>query len=178
MDYLYEVGRSNGETSVDARVALALFLRREGRYNDALEIMKTLSAQYPRNFIFGLEEANLLKDAGLGQESISAYIRLLENGKAGMYADPHLERAVFGLAEALKGQRQIPQALKEYEVALAFNNLQPDIKVRALVGAGEMHDVLGQRDLALKSYNDAIAVDGDSPQAAMARRFVKQPFQF
>jgi tetratricopeptide (TPR) repeat protein len=178
MDYLYEGGRSNGETSVDARVALALFLRREGRYNDALEIMRTLSTQYPRNFIFGLEEANLLKDAGLGQESIAAYIRLLENGKAGMYADPHLERAAFGLAEAMKGQRQVPQALKEYEAALAFNNLQPDIKMRALVGAGEMYDVLGQRDLALRSYNGAIALDSDSPQAAMARRFVKQPFQF
>src|SRR4051794_22615471 len=120
IDYLYEVGRSNGETSVDARVALALFLRREARYNDTLEIMKTLTSEYPRNFIFGLEEANLLKDAGKGQESIAAYSHLLENGKAGQYADPHLERAAFGLAEALKGQRQVQEALKEYEATVAF----------------------------------------------------------
>jgi tetratricopeptide (TPR) repeat protein len=178
IDYLYEVGKSNGETSVDARVALALFLRREARYKDALEILKTLTTQYPRNFIFGLEEANLLKDAGMGPEAIAAYSRLLENGKAGMYADPHLERAAFGLAESLKGQRKIPEALKEYEAALAFKNLEPEVKIRALVGSGEMYDVLGKRNQALKSYNGAIAMDSDSPQAAIARRFVKQPFQF
>jgi tetratricopeptide (TPR) repeat protein len=178
IDYLYEVGKSNGETSVDARVALALFLRREARYKDALEILKTLTAQYPKNFIFGLEEANLLKDAGMGPEAIAAYSRLLENGKAGMYADPHLERAAFGLAESLKGQRKIAEALKEYEAALAFKNLEPEVKIRALVGSGEMYDVLGKRNDALKSYNGAIAMDSDSPQAAIARRFVKQAFQF
>ncbi|MCU1312080.1 MAG: hypothetical protein JWO20_3205 [Candidatus Angelobacter sp.] len=178
VDYLYEVGKSNGETSVDARVALALFLRREARYTDALEVLRTLTTQYPKNFIFGLEEANLLKDAGMGKEAIDAYSRLLENGKAGLYPDPHLERAAFGLAESLKGQRQIPEALKEYEAALAFKNVAPEVKIRALVGEGEMYDALGKRNEALKSYNGAIAIDSDSPQAAMARKFVKQPFQF
>jgi len=78
----------------------------------------------------------------------------------------------------LKGQRKIPEALKEYEAALAFKNLEPEVKIRALVGSGEMYDVLGKRNDALKSYNGAIAMDSDSPQAAIARRFVKQPFQF
>src|SRR4051812_17503767 len=58
IEYLYEVGRSKGETNVDARVALSLFLRREAKYEEALEVSRTLTAEYPHNFIFALEEAN------------------------------------------------------------------------------------------------------------------------
>ncbi|MCU1287382.1 MAG: hypothetical protein JWO13_3732 [Acidobacteriales bacterium] len=178
LDFLAEVGKSNGEASVDARVALALFLRREARYTEALDVIRTLTAQYPKNFLFGLEQANLLKDAGMGHEAIAEYSRLLENGKSGMYPDPHLERAAYGLAESLKGQKKVPEALKAYETALEYKNLTPEVKVRALVGAGEMYDVLGKREQALSDYKGAIALDSDSPQAALARRFVKEPFRF
>jgi len=179
LDYLYEVGRSDRETSVDARVALALFLRREARYQDALEIVRTLTSQYPRNFIFALEEANVLKDAGKGQDAIAAYTRVMDNSRAGVYSDPHLERAAFGLAESLKGQRKTSEALKEYESAISLSKQPSDgVRIRALLGAGEMYDALGKRDLALKDYNEAIAIDGTSAQADLARKYVRSAFQF
>ena len=179
LDYLYEVAKANCETSVDARVALALFLRREARYEDALEINRTLTAQYPKNFIFALEEANLLKDAGRGGDAIAAYSRIMENSKAGLFSDPHLERAAFGLAESLKGQRKTEEALREYEAAISLSKQPSDgVRIRALVGAGQMHDALGKRELALKDYNDAIAIDGGSPQAELARKYLRSAFQF
>ncbi len=179
LEYLYEVARSDHETSVDARVALALFLRREARYQDALEIVRTLTAQYQRNFIFALEEANLLKDAGKGSEAIAAYTKLVEGSKEGAYTDPHLERAAYGLAESLKGQRKTQEALQEYESAITLSKQPADgVRIRALLGAGEMYDALGQRQAALKNYNEAIALDGNSAQAELARRYLKSAFQF
>jgi tetratricopeptide (TPR) repeat protein len=179
LDYLYEVARSDHETSVDARVALALFLRREARYQDALEIVRTLTAQYQRNFIFALEEANLLKDAGKGNEAIAAYMRLVDESKAGAFTDPHLERAVYGLAESLKGQRKTQEALQEYESAITLSKQPSDgVRIRAFLGAGEMYDALGQRQAALKDYNEAIALDGSSAQAELARKYMKSAFQF
>lgn len=179
LDYLYEVVQADCETSVDARVALALFLRREARYQDALDIMRPLTVKFPRNFIFALEEANLLKDAGKGEEAIAAYSQIMEKSKSGTYSDPHLERAAYGLAESLKGQRKTEDALLEYEAAINLSKQPTDgVRVRALLGAGEMHDALGKRDLAMKDYNEAIVADGNSPQAELARKYLRSPFQF
>lgn len=178
LEMLNEVAESHSETSPDARAALALFLRREARYKDALAVAHSLAAERPKNFIFALEEANLLKDAGFGSEAIDAYRRILAGGKAGFYTDPHLERAAFGLAESLKGQRKTEEALQTYELALTFPNLQPDVKIRSLLGAGQMHDVLNQRAEALKDYQAASQLDPDSRHAADAKRFMRQPFRY
>jgi tetratricopeptide (TPR) repeat protein len=60
LEYLRQVAESSGENSVDAKVVLSLFLRREHRYDEARDIMHDLAARYPRNYLFPLEEANLL----------------------------------------------------------------------------------------------------------------------
>lgn len=178
LELLSELGATSAETSTDARAALALFLRREARYADALKVAHDLSVQYPKNFIFALEEANLLKDAGRGADAIEAYNRVLANGKAGLYADPHLERAVYGLAESLKGQRKTQLALQAYQSALGYANLAPDVKLRALLGAGQMHDVLAQREAAMKSYQAVNLLQPDSAHAEEARKHLKRPYRF
>jgi tetratricopeptide (TPR) repeat protein len=178
LDYLYEVARANVETSTDARVALALFLRREGRYDEALTVQQELTAQFPRNFLFALDEANLLKDAGRGPEAAVAYSRILEKCRGGVYTDPHVERATFGIAEVLKGQRQPEAALQHYQSALASGLAQPDVRLRALLSVGQMYDVLQQRPAAINSYQAVLAADSDSPQAASARRYLKEPFSY
>jgi tetratricopeptide (TPR) repeat protein len=177
LEYLTEVANANGETSVDARIAMALFLRREARYEDAIKIEQGLVTQYPKNFLFALEEANLLKDAGRAAEAMIVYGRILEYSRAGKYTDPHAERAAFGFAEVLRGQRRSEAALEHYQSALA-GITEPEIRLRALLSAGQMHDVLQQRSAAITSYQAVLAADGDSPQAAAARRYLKQPYTY
>ncbi|HUR36553.1 MAG TPA: hypothetical protein VM009_01965 [Terriglobales bacterium] len=178
LELLNDVASSNAETSPDARVCLALFLRREARYQEALAVAHGLAVERPKNFIFALEEANLLKDSGLGDAAIEAYRRILANGKAGLYADPHLERAAFGLAESLKGQRHTADALKAYELALSFPNLEPEVKIRSNLGAGQMHDLLNQRAQALKDYQSVTDLDANSRHAAEARKLLRQPYRY
>ncbi len=55
-------------TSVEARTVIALFLRREARYKEAIQVVRSLKSQYPRDYLFCLEEANLRKDAGEGHD--------------------------------------------------------------------------------------------------------------
>jgi len=179
MEYLREVADSKSEASIDARVTLALFLRRDAKYDEACEIMRTLVAQFPHNFIFALEEANLLKDAGHGPEAVAAYTKLLRAAADGYYADPHLERAEFGLAESLRGQHKPEDALAAYQLALTTSpNVQPEIKVRSLLGEGLMNDALNHREAALKNYQAVVAFDPSSPQAATAKKWLKQPYTY
>jgi tetratricopeptide (TPR) repeat protein len=174
---LYEAANGGGEASVDAKVVLALFLRREQRFEDALAVQRSLAKAYPGNFLFALEEANILKDAGRGPECIAAYRSISEKARKSQYHDPHLEFLYYGLGEALRGQRQTESAAEAYEEVLALPHPDPDLKLRAALGAGEMYDLLEKRDLARQKYKAVIEQNGNSDMAEAARRYLKSPYR-
>jgi tetratricopeptide (TPR) repeat protein len=177
LEYLYEAANGNGETSVDAKIALSLFLRREQRYSEAIELIGQLSQAYPRNFLVALELANLQNAAGHGPEAIAAYRKLLSAGRNGQYADPRLEQAAWGLGQALSGQRDYSGAAEAFDSVSHFPKVEPELLERANLSAGEMYDLAQRRDLALKKYHDVISADSNSPRAREARKYVKQPYR-
>jgi len=175
--YLEEVAKSDGESSADARVALSLFLRREARYQDAIEVVHTLVQDHPRNFLFALEEANLTKDAGKGPIAVAALRRLLEDCKAGKYPRPHIELVEFGLAEALRGQGQFQEAVAPYEAAGNSKSINTELRQRALVAAGEVLDILDRREEALKQYQAALALDPSTEVAETAKKRIHKAYK-
>jgi hypothetical protein len=177
IQYLWEAADGGGEASVDAKIVLSLFLRREQRYDEAIKTVGGLVDAYPRNFLVALEYANLLKAAGHGPEAIAAYRKLLAGGREGLYSEPRLAQVAWGLGEALRGQRDFQGAADAYESAVSFPRAQPELQDRANLAAGQMYDVLQQRDLAVKKYQQVIAAAGDSPPASQARRYLKQAYR-
>jgi hypothetical protein len=177
LEYLFEASKSGAENSVDAAITLSLFLRREQRYPEAIQLIGGLAAAYPRNFLVALEYANLLNAAGRGQEAIAAYRKLLEAGRGGVYQDPRLEQAAWGLGEALRGQQDFPGAAAAYEAVGSYSRVEPELLDRANLAAGQMYDVLQKRDQAVKKYQQVIATAGESPHASLARKYLKQPYR-
>jgi tetratricopeptide (TPR) repeat protein len=177
LEMLAEAGNAGGESSTDARVTLALFLRREERYQEALEVIKLLTQNHPHNFLFALEEGNLLRDAGRGPESIVSYRALLDGCKKGKYPNAHVEMAELAMGEALRGQVQLPQALEAYQAAAARSAYDPDLHQRAQLGAGEVFDLLLKRDDALKEYQSVIAIDSSTEEADAARKYLGKPYK-
>jgi tetratricopeptide (TPR) repeat protein len=127
--------------------------------------------------LFALEEANLLRDAGRGPESIATYRTLLKGCKEGRYPSAHVEMAQFSLGEALRGQKQPAQALEAYQAAISTSSYDPDLNQRALLAAGEVSDLLSQRGDALKQYRAAIALDSSTEEAEVARKYLDRPYQ-
>ena len=177
MKLLREAGEADGETSVDAKVILALFLRREQRYREALDMVRSLTSAHPRNFLFALEVANILKDSGQGRESIIAYRKVLDSAKAGTYHDPHLEFAYWGLGEALRGQREFLEAASAYDAVTTFPHGDAGLLRRADLAAGEMYDVVLKRNLATQKYEAVITASADSSEADRARRHLRDPYK-
>jgi tetratricopeptide (TPR) repeat protein len=177
LQLLAEAGRAGGESSTDARVTLALFLRRDERYSEALEVVRTLIAEHSHNFLFALEEGNLLRDAGHGPESISIYRALLSGCKEGRYPGAHVEMAEFALGEALRGQNLLPEALDAYRSAVNTSDYDPDLHQRALLAAGEVLDLMSRRQDALTEYRAAIAVDSGTEEADVARKYLEKPYK-
>lgn len=164
-------------TSVEARTALALFLRREAKYDEAARWNDSLKRQYPHNFLFWLEAGNLQKDAGRAQEAIAVYRALLDQSRhTGYFTNAHLELAWYGLADTLRGQRDAAGAAYAYEQVLAQPTVTPDLKRRAQLGAGMEYDVLGNREKAEARYRDVLA-EGESEQASDAKRYLKSSYK-
>jgi hypothetical protein len=68
MEMLNDAANRGTLSRVDAQTAIALFLRREAKYQQAILVIHKLKDQYPRNYLFCLEDANLRKDAGQGDD--------------------------------------------------------------------------------------------------------------
>jgi len=177
LQYLSAAAEGGGETAPDAKITLALFLRREQRFDDALRVVRTLTAVYPRNSLFAIEEGNILNAGGHGMEAIAVFRAVLEKGKKGYYKDPHLELAAFTLGEALRGQRFYKEAAEAYETVRTFPHRDPELLQKADLAAGQMHDLQQEREQAVADYNAVIAADSSSPEAQQARRFLRQPYR-
>ena len=177
LDMLTDDGNRGAVTNIEARTTIALFLRREARYTEAVQVVRTLKAQYPQDYLFCLEEANLRKDAGEGMGAVAAYQQIVANGaKPGYFAQARLELAYFGLGDALRGQRHYGEAAQAYEQAAWTPNAGLELKIRSLVDAGECHDLSGARQLAVKDYQAAIENGPDTSRADTAKKYLRTPY--
>jgi tetratricopeptide (TPR) repeat protein len=178
LEMLRDDGNRGVATNIEARTVIALFLRRESRYQEAIQEVRKLKSQYPRDFLFCLEEANLRKDAGEGMAAVTAYRELLAaNAKPGYFASTQLELAHFGLGEALRGQRHYAEAAQSYEQAAWTKDVSPELKIRSLLAAGECRDMNGERPLAVRDYQAAINAGPQTSRADTARKRLRNPYR-
>jgi tetratricopeptide (TPR) repeat protein len=177
LEYLHEAADGNGETSVDAKIVLVVFLRRERRFDEALQILRSLQPQYPHNVLFAMEEGNLLNAKGQPGEAAAVYRRVWQDGRNGRYAGLHYEAAATTLGDLLRSQKNYSAAAAAYEQVGDIQKPDPAIQQKAALSAGEMYDLLQKRELALKKYAAVVEVNAHSPQADVARKRIKQPYK-
>lgn len=149
-----------------------LFLRRDAKYEQAKAIAEGLARQYPRDFLFALEVANLSKDAGEGMKAVAAYRHVIEEAKRpGYFPSSHLELAYFGLGDTLRGQKLYAEAAEAYRQGAYMPTSSPELKRRCLLAAGQCYDLMNDHDKAREQYQAVIAAGGDTAQADLARKF-------
>jgi tetratricopeptide (TPR) repeat protein len=164
-------------TSVESRTILSLFLRHDARYPEALVVQKALAADYPHDYLFRLEVANLTKDEGHGLEAIEAYKQVIADAqKPGYFVDARLQMAWFGMADTERGYNEIQAAANGYMQAAMQPNCSDWLRKRAQLNAAEMYDLLHDRGQAMRMYQMAASSSGDQSQADAARRYMKTPF--
>jgi tetratricopeptide (TPR) repeat protein len=178
MALLNDAGQRSNIVSLESRTAIALFLRRESKYKEAIQVIRVMKAQYPHNYLLCLEEANLRKDAGEGMVAVESYRQLLADAaRPGYFADACLELADFGLGDSLRGQRHYQEAAAAYERAAWAPTVGPELKIRALLSAGECRDVAGERPLAVRDYQAVIAAGPSNSRADQARKHLRSPYR-
>lgn len=177
LTYLREAAEGGGEASVDAKVVLAVFLRREHRYSEALDIAHNLVRSFPRSSLLKLEEANILRDQNKNEEAASLYREIWQAGRSGHYPGQRYQAAAIALGDVLRGQKQFAAAASAYELVHQDANADPELQQKANLAAGQMYDLLQNRDLAVKKYQEVIALKADTAPADSARKFLKSAYR-
>ena len=175
--YLSDDYNANGETSVDAGVVLIVFLRREHRYDEALQIARVIGPRFPRNYLLPLEEANLLRASGKSGEAEEQYRRVWQNGREGKYGSLHYEIAALGLGDLLRSEKKYQAAAAAYEMVGEVTGADPELLQKANLGAGEMYDQLQKRDLAVRKYEAVVATNSGNAEAEKARKRMKDAYR-
>jgi len=147
------------------------------RYKEAIQVVIKLKSEYPRDYLFNLEEANLRKDAGEGMAAVEAYRAILAaNEKSGYFYSPRLELTYFGLGDALRGQRHYAEAAQAYEKAAGTANAGLELRIRSLLDAGECRDLNGERQRAVADYNAAVDAGPNTSRADTARKYMRHVY--
>lgn len=173
--------RDDGErgviTRVPARTAMMLFLRREAKYEAGVEIAHSMAEEYPHDFLFRLEEANLQKDSGNAMAAIETYQRLIEmDHRPGYYPGAHLELAYFGLGDTLRGQKKYEDAVTAYRDGASQPTISPELQRRCLLEAGKTYDLMRRHDQAVQQYQAVLNAGSDTAQGDLARKYMKSAY--
>jgi tetratricopeptide (TPR) repeat protein len=177
LEYLQQCAAAGGEASIDAKVLLMLFLRRERRYDDALRIDRELTGRFPQSSLLALEEGNLLRISDKPQEAAAVYRKVWQSGKEGRYPGQHYEIAASSLGDLLRSKKDYAGAASAYELLNTVSQPDPEVKQKASLAAGEMYDVLKERELAVRKYQEVLAVNSGNGPADAARKFMKEAYR-
>ena len=175
-DLRQAVAGGHMEVANDAKIVLALFLRREQKYAEALKVVNGMQTDFPRNFLVAAEYAHLMNASGHGPEAIAAYRKVLVGCRNNAYSLCRIEVPAYGLGEALRGQRDYAAAAEAYELA-ASSGHDVELRQKSALAAGEMYDLLQKRDSALEKYKAVIAENSATGSADLARHYMKQAYK-
>jgi tetratricopeptide (TPR) repeat protein len=176
LQLMREAAAGGGESSMDARTFLALFLARDKKYGQSIALLHQMSAQFPGNFVYGFSEAELLAASGQTDEAISAYQKLTALGLDNRFPTATAERAPLALGELLRKKQELQAAAHAFDEAAKFPHPDSALIARATLEAGEMYDLLGQRQEAIERYNRVLQIAPGSDDARAASRRLKRPY--
>jgi tetratricopeptide (TPR) repeat protein len=109
--------------------------------------------------------------------AVDAYRQIVaDDQKPGYFFSTRMELTYFGLGDALRGQRHYAEAAEAYEHAALSPGVSPELKVRSFLGAGQCHDLNGERPLAIKDYQAAIDAGPNTSRADTARKCLRNPY--
>ena len=172
-----EAADYSGDNRVDARVALVLLYNREKRYDEALQQLERLRAEFPRNRLFWLETGGTLLRAGRHAQAdrilTEGIERFAGDTRARMFGEEAIWFQKRGEARATIGRAD--EARADLHKALEHEGRRW-VHGRARLELGRLALKSNDRAGATTELKTAVTLcesDNDQPCAAEARRLLR-----
>ena len=172
IERLVKLIESNSASSDDARVLLMAVYQNEGRFEDALAILKSLNSKYPASYLLKLETASTLVELKRADEAYRTFESLLNDPTS----KPVFDLIQFQYAEALALNNQFKSAVDHFLAVPKIEGADANLATMALLRAAQVADLAGNRDLAISQYKTVLARTNVYDSREQAERGIKMPF--
>jgi tetratricopeptide (TPR) repeat protein len=164
-----------------ARMALLrIYVGQERRYAEAYAVGRELLGRYPGNPDLYFATAHAASELGRFPEAMQVTQRLAAQIASGgsRFRDlvPRHEQL---LGKVYMDDGQYAAALDAFDRAIR-SPTPPRyrwVTAWAWVRSGMIHDVLGDRDEAMRRYRETLAIQSDGPAGTLARRHLDEPYR-
>ena len=169
------VAEKGTNNKMDAQILLGVVYRRERRPQDAVPLLAHMTARYPRNYLFRLEQSQMYADLGEKDKAIAILddIDKLKRTGASGYSKISWEKLAFIKGNLRFWYDDFDIAIEQLKQATAkAHELDLNTSVMAWLRLGQAYDMKGQHTLAKPAYEAAIRTAPQSDGAKEARKYV------
>ena len=156
-----------------ALVLLVDLYKRERRWNDAIEIARSLASRYERNYLFKLQLADALANAGEPVEVVSVFEALLKDKFLDATA---IDLVHFRYGETLLVLNDSSRALTQFQWLVNHKTGEAGLRSISRLRVAQCLDLLGKRNEAITSYRALLKEPSDAELKEEAERGVRQPY--
>jgi len=166
-------------TATDARMLLVVVYNREKRYDQALQLVTELHAQYPRNFLFELAKASTYGKMKRWDEAVKTYEQALAKiqSKKDGYERLRADKVYYALGTSNIELGQLSAAIDAFDQVVKSKGASLNEKAGAHLWMGKIYDSRNERPQALQHYDTILALNCDSRLKAQAQRYKRDAYK-
>lgn len=177
---LESVARNGESNKYDAQVVLAVLYRREKQSEKAVPLLQNLAEKFSRNSLYRFEEIKMYSDEGDGKAAFEILrdIERRREAKAPGYADIAPAKIQFVEGNLHFWHGDIGTALNRFQVATQdAGKLDSDTRAKACLRLGQIYDLNGSRDQAIRAYEAAVRTAPHPDVVNEANHYIANPYR-
>jgi tetratricopeptide (TPR) repeat protein len=172
--------KMGNQGATDAKMMLLIVYNREGRHDDALKLVDELHAKYPRNFLFEMSRAQILRKMGKFDRANETYMTILRkvNSKTDGYERLRTSKVYYDLAKSQTEQSDFDAVFATFsKVVDPKSDATGNERADAHIWMGMILDSQSKRAAALEHYNAVLPLKCDEVYKDRATEYKRRPFQ-
>ena len=160
----------------EAQLVLMVLYVRERRYDEALEIARSLNDRYSRSFLFPLNVAQILQMSGRKEQAIALFLQVEKRAEA---KEPNFDRLPlqsyrFNLGVDLMNMGKLDAAEEKFRETIADTQTPQREKVLSHLRLARILDWKGQQSDAIKEYRIVLSLEDIENSHDQAIQYLKQ----
>ncbi len=175
-----ELAAEKGEYSADdAKVLLMVLYVREQDYQKALSNARTLADRFTENYIFQINQAQILEKMGHTEKAIEKYLAVQKKAQEGVpnYSKIPLGIYYYQLGDKFLQLNHLDLAKKELQDCIQSQQADEDYRAWAHLRLGQLYDLQGKRSEAVQQYKTVEGMKDYNNSHKVAREYLKHPYQ-
>ena len=164
----------------DAAIVLCALYRRERRAQVAVPLLNQVIERYPRNFLLRLELVQMYGDLGQKEDALAVIeqVEKLRRTQTPGYAQLSEEKLRYNRGNVLFWYKDLDRALEDMRAVTAKSQtVDLNTGVYAWLRVGQIYDLKGMREQAMKAYRETVRFAPDSDAAREARGYMSAGYK-